>query len=95
MRLYPPPAMLRTAAADDEAGGRRIPRDAFIAMKPRVVHRHRKLWRDPERFDPNRFAPERIAARSRYAYLPFGVGPRVCVVAALAMGPPCARATAS
>ena len=86
MRLYPPlPVMLRTAVADDESCGRRIPKGSFIAIMPWVVHRHRKLWRDPERFDPDRFAPERIAARSRYAYIPFGVGPRVCVAASLAM----------
>jgi len=91
MRLYPPlPVMLRTAVADDEIGGRRVPRGSFIAIMPWVVHRHRKLWADPERFDPERFNPGRIAsgqagARSRYAYIPFGVGPRVCVAASLAM----------
>jgi cytochrome P450 len=52
---------------------------------PWVVHRHRKLWDDPDRFDPERFAPERAAARSRYAYLPFSVGPHVCIGATLAM----------
>ena len=86
MRLYPPlPVMLRTAVADDKTCGRHIPKGSFIAIMPWVVHRHRKLWRDPERFDPDRFAPDRIAARSRYAYIPFGVGPRVCVAASLAM----------
>src|SRR5205807_5876300 len=86
MRLYPPlPVLLRTALAADKACGRPIPKGSFIAIMPWVVHRHRKLWRDPERFDPDRFAPDRIAARSRYAYIPFGVGPRVCVAASLAM----------
>src|SRR5437764_471933 len=86
MRLYPPlPVMLRTAVADDKACGRHIPKGSFIAIMPWVVHRHRKLWRDPERFEPDRFAPDRIASRSRYAYIPFGVGPRVCVAASLAM----------
>ena len=86
MRLYPPlPVMLRTAVAADKACGRPIPKGSFIAIMPWVVHRHRKLWRDPEGFDPDRFAPDRIAARSRYAYIPFGVGPRVCVAASLAM----------
>ena len=49
------------------------------------MHRHRKLWRDPDRFDPERFAPAEAAARSRYAYLPFAVGPHVCVGASMAM----------
>src|SRR5262249_57776097 len=86
VRLYPPlPVMLRTAVADDDACGRPIPRGSFIAIMPWVVHRHRKLWRDPERFDPDRFAPGEVAARSRYAYLPFAVGPHVCVGASMAM----------
>lgn len=86
MRLYPPvPVMLRTAAADDVVCGRRIPRNATIVIAPWVIHRHRKLWDDPDRFDPERFAPERAAGRSRYAYLPFALGPRACVGAPMAM----------
>jgi cytochrome P450 len=50
-----------------------------------VVHRHRKLWDDPERFDPERFAPEQVSARSRYAYLPFSIGPHICIGASLAL----------
>lgn len=86
MRLYPPvPVMLRTAAADDVVCGRHIPRNATIVVAPWVIHRHRKLWDDPDRFDPERFAPESIAGRSRYAYLPFAIGPRACIGAPMAM----------
>ncbi len=86
MRLYPPlPIMLRTAAAADVVCGRRIPRKSVVAVMPWVVHRHRKLWSDPDRFDPERFASEPVAARSRYAYLPFSVGPHVCIGAPLAL----------
>jgi cytochrome P450 len=86
MRLYPPlPVMLRTAVVDDEVCGRRIPRKSVVAVMPWVVHRHRKLWHDPDAFDPERFAPEQVAARSRYAYLPFSVGPHVCIGATLAL----------
>jgi cytochrome P450 len=87
MRLYPPLPimMMRTAIAEDVVCGRRVPRNSIIAIIPWVVHRHKKLWRDPDRFDPERFAPAEAAARSRYAYLPFAVGPRVCVGASLAM----------
>ena len=86
MRLYPPlPIMvLRRAAADDTVCGRRIPRGSVVLIMPWVVHRHRKLWRDPDRFDPERFTPEAIAGRSRYAYLPYAVGPHVCVGASMA-----------
>lgn len=85
MRLYPPiPVMLRLATADDMLGGRRVPRGAIVAVLPWVVHRHRKLWDEPDRFDPDRFLAERSAARHRYAYLPFSAGPRVCIGESLA-----------
>jgi cytochrome P450 len=86
LRLYPPaPTMLRTAIAEDVVCGRKIPRKAIIGVFPWGVHRHRKLWDDPDRFDPDRFSPEQIAARSRYAYLPFAIGPHVCIGASLAI----------
>jgi cytochrome P450 len=87
MRLYPPLPimMMRRAAAEDRICGRRIPRRSIVAIMPWVVHRHRKLWQDPDRFDPERFNPDAAAARSRYAYLPFAVGPHVCVGASMAM----------
>jgi cytochrome P450 len=87
MRLYPPLPimMMRAATADDEVCGRRIPRGSIVSIIPWVVHRHRKLWRDPDRFDPDRFAPAETPQRSRYAYIPFAVGPHVCVGASMAM----------
>ncbi|HEY7992004.1 MAG TPA: cytochrome P450 [Stellaceae bacterium] len=85
MRLYPPiPIMLRLAVADDELCGRRVPRGAIVAVLPWVLHRHRKLWDEPERFDPDRFLAERSVSRHRYAYLPFSAGPRVCIGESLA-----------
>jgi cytochrome P450 len=71
--------------ADDIVCGRRILRGSIIGIFPWVVHRHRKLWRDPDRFDPERFTPAEVGARSRYAYLPFAAGPHVCVGASMAM----------
>jgi cytochrome P450 len=87
MRLYPPLPilMMRRAAQDDTVCGRYIRRGSVVAILPWVVHRHRKLWRDPDRFDPDRFAPAETASRSRYAYLPFALGPHVCVGASMAM----------
>lgn len=86
MRLYPPvPVMLRTAAAEDVVCGRRIARNSTIVVAPWIIHRHRKLWDDPDRFDPERFTPERIASRPRGSYLPFAIGPRACIGAPLAM----------
>jgi cytochrome P450 len=77
--------MLRTAAADDVVCGHRIPKRALIAILPWVVHRHRKLWSEPDTFDPERFNEENSATRHRFAYLPFALGPRICVGASLAM----------
>lgn len=87
MRLYPPFHTLawREALADDELCGQPILKGTIISIVPWVLHRHRKLWEDPERFDPERFSPERSAGRSRFAYLPFGMGPRVCIGAVFAM----------
>jgi cytochrome P450 len=87
LRLYPPfPIMAwRGALADDEICGVKIPRGATVTIVPWVLHRHAKLWDYPDRFDPERFSPQRSAGRSRYAYLPFGTGPRVCIGASFAM----------
>ena len=87
MRLYPPLPimMMRTATKADVVCGRRIPRKSIVGILPWVVHRHRKLWRDADRFDPERFDPAEAASRSRYAYLPFAAGPHVCVGASMAM----------
>jgi cytochrome P450 len=86
MRLYPPAHSLsRTALADDEVSGHRVRRGSAVFILPWLVHRHRRLWQDPDRFDPERFTPERSASRPRFAYLPFGGGPRICIGAAFAL----------
>jgi cytochrome P450 len=80
MRLYPPVWVLsRTAIADDEMGGFKIPAGSEILIFPYVTHRHPKWWNEPDRFDPERFLPERTVGRMRGAYLPFGLGPRTCI----------------
>ncbi len=48
-------------------------------MPTYAIHRHRKRWRDPDLFDPTRFAPENESCISRYQYLPFGAGSRICI----------------
>jgi cytochrome P450 len=87
MRLYPPaPALTgRVAREEDEICGRLIPKGTEIVILPWVVHRHRALWDDPDRFDPERFSREKSAARPRFAYLPFGGGSRICIGAQLAL----------
>jgi cytochrome P450 len=86
MRLYPPLAAIsRAALAPDELAGEPIRRGTMVVIAPYVLHRHRALWADPDAFDPNRFlggARERI---DRFAYLPFGVGPRICIGATFAL----------
>jgi cytochrome P450 len=87
MRLYPPAPGLsnRAVLEDDEICGVKIPRGSQVGITPWVIHRHRLLWDDPMRFDPERFSPERSQGRHRFAYLPFGGGPRVCIGMSLAL----------
>jgi len=86
MRLYPPlPLVTRMCGEDTEAGGVAIKAGTFVFIPIYALHRHRRLWRDPDAFDPDRFAPEESAGRHRFAYLPFGGGPRVCIGQTFAM----------
>jgi cytochrome P450 len=86
LRLYPPVAVFsREAQADDEILGRPIPAGSMVLVVPWLLHRHRALWRDPDRFDPDRFSPERSRKRPKHAYVPFGAGPRTCLGASFAM----------
>jgi cytochrome P450 len=86
MRLYPPATMLsREAIGPDVLAGRRIRAGAVVTVSPFVLHRHRTLWKDPDVFDPERFLGANRDAIDRYAYIPFGVGPRVCIGMGFAM----------
>ena len=86
MRLYPPvPFLSRAAVVDDRVAGYRIPRGSLVMIAPYVLHRHRRLWNDPDCFDPDRFLPPRRDAIDRFAYLPFGAGPRVCIGASFSL----------
>jgi cytochrome P450 len=80
MRLYPPaPIITRTALRDFEMGGFLIPAGTVLFVPIYAVHRHASIWNQPEVFDPERFAPEAAKSRHRFAYMPFGAGPRVCI----------------
>ncbi|KGJ05846.1 Cytochrome P450 [Paracoccus halophilus] len=85
LRLYPPAAFLsRTARSPDTLCGREVrPRDTIV-LPIYALHRHHLLWEDPDRFDPDRFAPE-APPRDRFAFLPFGAGPRICIGASFAL----------
>ena len=80
LRLYPPAwGFSRQAVGEDEIGGYRVPKGSLVFLIPFVIHRRPNLWPDPERFDPDRFTPEQDAARPKFAYMPFGGGPRGCI----------------
>jgi cytochrome P450 len=86
MRLNPPVyAVMREAAEDMVIGGAAVPKGAAFNIAIRAALRDPRHWPDPERFDPDRFLPEAEAARSRHAYIPFGVGGHRCIGAGLAM----------
>lgn len=80
MRLYPPVwAMRREAIGDDEIMGFDLPRGYNVMLSQWLTHRHPDLWTNPDRFEPERFLPERCADLPRYAFFPFGGGPRACI----------------
>jgi len=86
MRLYPPVwGLTRRPLCPDLVGGYHVPAGADVMISPYTLHRHPGFWPDPERFDPERFDPARAASEHRYAYIPFGAGPRVCVGSHLGM----------
>jgi cytochrome P450 len=86
LRLYPPiMGITRTATRDTELAGRAIGRGTMLIISPYVLHRHRLLWQDPNVFDPARFLDPAVRQIEKYAYLPFGVGPRMCVGAGFAL----------
>lgn len=86
LRLYPPaPIAMRTAARDVTIGAETVPAGTPVYVPTYAVQRHRALWVEPERFDPDRFAPDLVKARHRYAFFPFGAGPRTCIGMGFAM----------
>jgi unspecific monooxygenase len=85
LRLYPPAfTIVRLAKHADDAGGIQVPAGAIVFIAPWALHRHRRLWSQPEVFDPARFLPG-VPVPDRFAYLPFGIGPRVCIGAQFAL----------
>ena len=86
LRLYPPaPITSRTTLSPMTLGGMTIPTGSVIILPIYAVHHHRGLWDQPEVFDPARFEANRTRARHRYAFMPFGIGPRICIGSAFAM----------
>lgn len=86
MRLYPPaPVIGRMARRDVEIGSHRFKPGAMLVIPVYVIHRHRKLWEDPDRFDPTRFESARETTYKRTQFMPFGFGPRICIGMGYAM----------
>jgi len=86
MRLYPPvPMYLREAARRETFRGRAVPKGAQIVISPWHLHRHERIWRDPDAFDPTRWDTREGRESSRKAYIPFSAGARVCPGSAFAM----------
>jgi cytochrome P450 len=85
MRLYPPAwGMPREAIGADEVGGYTIPAGSVLVLAQFLIHRHPEFWDEPDAFRPHRFLGEPSAGRPRFAYFPFGGGPRVCIGAQFA-----------
>lgn len=80
MRLYPPAyALGRVTPTGATVAGHQLAPGSVVVLCPWATHRHPEFWPDAARFDPDRFAPDLVAARHKYAYLPFSGGPRNCI----------------
>jgi cytochrome P450 len=86
LRLYPPvPMMVRENTQAEEMRGRKIAPGAQMVLSPWHLHRHERIWPNPDDFDPARWQTEENRACMRDAYMPFSAGPRVCTGAGFAM----------
>ncbi|HBS49518.1 MAG TPA: cytochrome P450 [Rhodobacteraceae bacterium] len=86
LRLYPPvPMMVREAVCPEQFRGREVARGAQVVLSPWHLHRHERLWDDPDGFDPGRWQTENGRVCGREAYIPFSAGARVCTGAGFAM----------
>jgi cytochrome P450 len=86
MRLYPPAwSVARTVIKDFELDGYRIPPGASLVMSQWIMHRDPRFFSDPEKFDPARWSNENMQKLPKFAYFPFGGGPRQCIGASFAM----------
>jgi cytochrome P450 len=86
LRLFPTaPVILRDIVEDAEIDGVSIPAGTIGMIPIYAIHRHQSYWQDPDRFDPSRFAPDNPAKPTRFQFLPFGAGPRICLGAAVAL----------
>jgi cytochrome P450 len=85
MRIFPPVyALVRQAIRETQIAGRRIPRKAIVLLSPYLLHHRADYFPNPDIFDPDRWTDAVERTRPRYAYLPFGGGPRICIGAAFA-----------
>lgn len=86
LRLYPPvPMMVREAGCPEHFRDRPVPKGAQLVLSPWHLHRHERLWDNPDSFDPERWHTENGKACQRNAYMPFSAGARVCTGAGFAM----------
>lgn len=80
LRIYPPAwQIMRRSCKEDIIDGYHIPANTTFFWTQYTVHRHPDFWENPEQFNPERFLPAKVAGRSRYAYIPFSYGPRICI----------------
>ncbi len=86
MRLYPAAwGFFRTALRDDNIQGYHLPAGSLVIVSPYLTHRLPSVWADPNEFNPERFQPEHAAGRHKFAFFPFGAGPRHCIGGEVAM----------
>jgi cytochrome P450 len=86
MRLYPPAwSLARTVAKEIELAGHRLPVGSNVVMSPWILHRDPRFFDQPEEFNPDRWTADAVQRLPKFAYFPFGGGPRLCIGASFAM----------